>query len=95
MNLISIDVFEEFSPVDGSESFGDSWSDLYCDSCGFSECVPVVPLGVPVVTDVSVCPRSVCLVRLFPSDSDCEIVKLRFSSLSRKSQAFLWKVKKT
>ena len=39
--------------MDDSGSFRDSWCDLYCDLCGFSECVLVVSLGVPVVTDVS------------------------------------------
>ena len=63
MNLISSDVSEEISPVDDSGSFGDSWSDLYGDSSGFSECVPVVLSGVLVVTRVSASP-SLCLARL-------------------------------
>ena len=45
--------------MDDSGSFGDSWCDLCGHSCGFSECVPAVSSGVPVVTDVSVSPSPV------------------------------------
>ena len=31
--------FEEFSPVEDSDSCGDSWSDVLGDSCGLFECV--------------------------------------------------------
>ena len=71
--------------MDDLGSFRDSWNDFHGDSCGFSECVPAVSSGVPVVTDVS---DSflwwLCLVKLC-----CRalIVRLWFS-LSRKCQAF-------
>ena len=62
VNPFSSDVFEEFGAMDDVGSFGDSWDDFHCDSCGFSECVPAVSSGVPVVTDVSVSPSSVGVV---------------------------------
>ena len=52
----SSDVFDEFGPVDDSGSFGDSWD-------GFSECLPAVSLGVPVVTDVCLFPFVWCAWR--------------------------------
>ena len=67
----SSDVFEEFGSTDDLGSFGDSWEDLHGDSFGFSECVPAVSSGVPVVTDVSDSPPSVgVLGDVFPSDSE-------------------------
>ena len=42
----------EVGLVDDVGSFGDSWSDLLGDSCGFSECVPAVSSGVPVVIEI-------------------------------------------
>ena len=72
VNLISSDVFEEFSPVGDSGSIGDSWGDFYDDSCGFSVRVLVVSLGVLVVTDVSRSPSSIgVLGEASPSDSEC------------------------
>ena len=42
-------------------SFGDSLGDLLGDSCGCSECVSALSLGVPFVTGVSVSSSSVCV----------------------------------
>ena len=42
VNPFSSDVLEEFSPMDGSGSFGDSCGDHYGDSCGCSMCVSAV-----------------------------------------------------
>ena len=66
VNLFPSDVVEEFSPVSDSGSFWDSWGDLHGDSCGSSECVPVVSSGVPIVTDVSVSFLGWCAWRGFP-----------------------------
>ena len=88
MNLISSDTFEEFSPVDDLGSFGDSWDEFLSDSCGFSDCVPVVSSGVLVVTDAFVSLPSVGVFgEVIPSGSDCEIVKPQSSSFSRKRRA--------
>ena len=35
VNLISIEAFEEFSLMDDSGSFEDSWEEVLSDSCGF------------------------------------------------------------
>ena len=54
----------------------------------FSECVPAVSSGVPVVTDVSVSPSVGVLGVVSPSDSDSEILKSQSFCFSRKRQAF-------
>ena len=54
VNPNSSDVSEEFSPMDESESFGDSCYDSCGDSCGFSVCVPAVSSCGLDVTNVSV-----------------------------------------
>ena len=61
----------------------------------FSECVPAVSSCVPVVTDVSVSLPSVCVLgEVFPSGSDCEILKPQSFFLSPESaEPFMWKVK--
>ena len=87
VNPFSSNVFEEFSPVDDSGSFGDSWSDLCGDSCGFSECVPAVSSGVPVEMCLFLFLRWLGEVSLCVSD--CEIVKSRSFPFSRKRRAFL------
>ena len=85
----SSDVFEEFGLMGDSGSFEDSWSDFLGDSGGFSECVPAVSSGGPVVADVCVSPSSVgVLGEAFPSDSDCDIVKPQFSSFFQKASSF-------
>ena len=89
VNLFPEVFFEEFGPMDDSGSFGDSWDDVRGDSCSFSECVPALSSGVPVVTDVFVSLPSVgVLGEVFPSASDCEAVEPQSSSFSRKRQAF-------
>ena len=72
---------EECRPMDDSGSFGDSCSDLCGDSCGFSECVPVA-------IDLSVSPSVGVLGEVSLSVSDCEFVKSRSISFSRKRRAF-------
>ena len=61
-------------PVYGEDSdcCGNSWGDLLGDSCGLSDCVSEVSLGVPVVTDVLVSPSSSLAVmsEALLSDSD-------------------------
>ena len=61
VNPSSSDAFEEFSPVGDSGSFGDFGGDLLGDPCGYSECVPAVSSGLPVVTHLH---RWLCLVKL-------------------------------
>ena len=54
VNLVSAEAFDNFSQGEVSDSCGSSWSDLWDESCGLSDCVSVTWTGVPVVTDVPV-----------------------------------------
>ena len=78
VNPISGDVFEDCSPMDESESVGDSCG----DSCGFSVCVPAVSSCVSS-TFFGVC----VLGEDFCSAPKSEFVEPRSFSLSVKRRA--------
>ena len=75
-----------FSQEEDSESCGNSWGDLWDESCGLSDCGSVTLSGVPVVTDVPVSPSSAVAVmsETLLSDSGWEIVEPQSFSFSRK-----------
>ena len=58
INPVSAEAFDIFSKREDSESCGNSWCDLWDESCGLSDCGSVTLSGVPVVTDVPVFPSS-------------------------------------
>ena len=60
--LFSAEAFDIFSG-EVSESSGNSWSDFFGDSCGWSNCESEVVSDVLVVTDVCVLPPSLVSVR--------------------------------
>ena len=90
VNPVLSETFDIFSQEDVSESGRNSWSDLFGDSCGLSDCVSVALSGVPVVIDVPVSPSSAVAVmsEALTSDSDWEIVEPQ-SSFSRK-RSIVW-----
>ena len=54
VNPVSDEAIEFVSQEEDSESCGNSWGDLWDESCGLSDCDSVTWTGVPVVTDVFV-----------------------------------------
>ena len=63
-----------FSQGEDSESWGNSWGDLWDESCGLSDCDSVTWTGVLVVIDVPVSPSSAVaeMCEGVSSDSDWE-----------------------
>ena len=96
VNPVSAEAFDVFSQEEDSESCGKSWSGLWDESCGLSECDPVTWTGVLVVTDVLVCPSSAVgeMCAGVSSDSDREFVKPQSFSFSEKAVDREWRIKK-
>ena len=86
VNPVSTEVFDIFGQEEDSETCGNSWCDLWDDSCGLSDCDSVTWTSLPVVSVVFVSPSSAVaeICEGVSSGSDWEFVEPQSFSFSKK-----------